>query len=241
MSSKSLRPAWSIVNKLSPVLVCTLLATIGQPALAMDTLMPRIVHEACTEFEKGKLFDVLARFEDESQLFDPKVIYRTRSDSHWKHAAFTKDADTENFRATIKSRELRGPLEYFIEVFDEYGNGPARMGSPDAPIRVVPARAPDECQQIPVAAAVVTTTEGSKNPKNGIDNKGPPPPKDTCDLEDRPLYCEAWLWATVGTVAAAGAATGIYFLVANGGDDPPPPIDSVTLIVTGANPTLMTP
>ena len=87
-------------------------------------------------FEKGQSFDVLARFEDESQLFDPKVIYRTRSDSHWKHAAFTKSAGTEDFRANIKARELRGPLEYFIEVFDEYGNGPARMGSPDAPILV---------------------------------------------------------------------------------------------------------
>jgi hypothetical protein len=200
--------------------------------------MPRIVHEACTEFEKGKPFAVLARFEDESQLFDPKVIFRTRSNSHWKHAAFTKDAGTESFRAVIERQELRGPLEYFIEVFDEYGNGPARMGSPDAPIRVVPARAPGECQQIPIAAAAVTTTAGSKKDPNGIDNQGPPPPKEACDREDRPLYCEAWLWATVGAVAAAGIATGVYFGVAAGNDDPPPPIDSVTLTVTGPNPTL---
>ncbi len=202
---------------------------------AADTLMPRIVHEACAEFEKGQPFEIFARFEDESQLFDPKVIYRTRSDSHWKHAAFAKQEGTGDFRALIRSRELRGPIEYFIEVFDEYGNGPARMGSPDAPIRVVPARTPAACQQIPAAVEAGTITGGSGPPKNGIDERGPEPPRVSCDLVDRPLYCEAWLWVTVGTVAAAGAATAVYFL-AFASDDGAPSIDSVTLTVTGPNP-----
>lgn len=222
------------MNRLGPLWLCSAMVCGASPARASDTLMPRIIHEACTNFETGTPFVVLARFEDESQLFDPKVIYRTRSDSHWMHASFTKVPGTEDFRAVLKTRDLREPVEYFIEVFDEHGNGPARMGSPDAPIRVLPTRAASPCHQVPTTVAPVTVTEGSKR-NTGIDGKGPPPPRKACDLEDRPLYCEAWLWATVSTVVAAGVATLVYFVGFAGNDDPTP-VDSVTLTVTGPNP-----
>ncbi|MFC1610677.1 hypothetical protein ACFL6C_06955 [Myxococcota bacterium] len=219
------------------VVTIAIVSSPPAPARAMDTLMPRIVHEACGEFAKSQPFEIRARFEDESQLFDPKVIYRTRTDSHWKHAPFIKDARTENFVATIRAKELRGPVEYFIEVFDEYGNGPARMGSPEAPIRVLPARNPEPCQQLPTNT-VVTTTSGS-SPANGmgITTPGPPPLQGTCDREDRPLYCEPWLWGTLGVVVAAGAGAAVYFFVLRDPDNGNDQVDSVKLIITGPDPT----
>jgi hypothetical protein len=201
--------------------------------------MPRIVHEACSEYEKGKDFTIVARFEDESQLFDPKVMYRNRPDAHWRPAAFVKDPSTDNFKAVIEAKELRGPLEYFLEVFDEYGNGPARMGSPEAPIRVVPARTPAACQQVPKPTVPVpTVTGGSKPGGTGfLEQPQPQPVKEGCDAADRPAYCEPWLWIAVGTVTLAGAGLLTYFLVFPGDGDEPEPRDSVKLIVVGPDPT----
>ncbi|MEE8410274.1 MAG: hypothetical protein V3T05_11755 [Myxococcota bacterium] len=169
-----------------------------------DTLMPSIIHEACAEYEKGQAFEVLARFEDESKLFDPKVLYRTRSDSHWKPAPLTKKAGTEIFSAVIKAKGLKGTLEYFIEVFDEYGNGPARMGSPETPIRVQPSKSPEPCVQIPQQTTMIITAGSA--PGAGMDltattGGAPPSPPSTCERENPPLYCSGLLWAVIGVTA----------------------------------------
>ncbi|MBI5508849.1 MAG: hypothetical protein HY903_08860 [Deltaproteobacteria bacterium] len=243
------------------LLPSVLLALAPRPARAEDTLMPSIVHEACAEYLKGKPFEIVARFEDQSQLFDPKVMYRAAGDSHWKHAAFVRDASGMSFRATIKSKDLKGTFEYFIEVFDEFGNGPARMGSPEAPIRVQPSKAPEACEQVPAAAEPMAVTAGS-TPAGGAVSPGPggsgpvqtpaasgssasakdalkapvpPPPSGACDQADRPLYCEAWLWGTLGALVAVGGGVALW-LVLSPKDQTPPRRDSVTLQVTGPDP-----
>jgi hypothetical protein len=252
-SSSWARFAWSPVN--CRVVFTLLLWVAARPAYAADTAMPRIVHEACSEYEKGRPFNIVARFEDESKLFDPKVMYRTRFGSRWKSVPLEKVPASESFQATIEANDLRGPLEYFIEVFDEYGNGPARMGSPETPIRVVAARRPERCEQIPVSTAPPVTTAGSaptpESPLTPTSSEtarptgsmsattgvAPPPRQGTCDGEERPLYCEAWLWGTVGAVALAGAGAAVYFLVFAGQEESQSPSDSVTLIIDGPDPT----
>ncbi len=124
---------------------------VGTPEAAAqedDLLPPGIVHEPCEFYKKRRNFEIIARFYDDSPIFDPKVIYRTRS-RRWKSASFKKMPGGKDFKATLKKRKLKGVLEYFIEVFDENGNGPARYGSPEAPVRVRPSRKLVECIQVP--------------------------------------------------------------------------------------------
>lgn len=78
-----------------------------------------------------------------------------------ENTPFVKQATSEDFSATIKAKDLTGTLEYFIEVFDEWGNGPARYGSPEAPVLVEPSRDPPACRQIPVIENQVETTSAS--------------------------------------------------------------------------------
>lgn len=206
--------------RLSFMLVCLSMAV---PAIASaDSSMPRIVHEACTEFVRGRPYTISARFEDESQLFDPKVIYRTRAGGHWKHASFKKDGD--EFHVVLLPREMRKQLEYFIEVFDEFGNGPARMGSPDAPIKLKAAKGAEACEQIPKNTEVVVMATGSPEPKPTPVTPVTPPvklkePQGECSNEVRPLYCEPWLWGGVGAVVLTGIGIGIYFIAFDGDPD----------------------
>jgi len=242
------------VNRQRTIILFVLAGLFGRPVRAEDTLPPSIIHEACSEYQKGKPFDIIARFEDESQLFDPKVMYRASGDSHWKQAPFTKMPASEDFKATIKVKDLKGTLEYFIEVFDEFGNGPARMGSPEAAIKVAPAKSPEPCEQIPaqrrsVAVAgssaptppepEITTPKpavGAASGGGALSQPVPPPVQATCDRQDRPLYCEAWLWGTLGVVVAAAGGVGLYFLL-RPSDQPPTRSSSVRLQVTGPDPT----
>jgi hypothetical protein len=226
-----------------PPVALLVAVAVARPALAADTSMPQIVHEPCSEFERGKAFSIMARFEDESSLFEPKVIYRAKAGARWKSVALEKVSGSETFQATISVADLRGSLDYFIEVFDEYGNGPARMGDPETPIRLVGTRRPDPCVQVPAPLDPVMTTAGSDaaagipaGPVTATSGGLPPPAPGTCDRDDRPLYCEPWLWGAVGAVALAGAGAAAYFLFLDNDEDPSM-ATSVTLIVDGPDPT----
>jgi len=153
-------------------LLCVL-GTAARSAWAEDRLPPQIVHEPCGFYKRGQPFEIQARFLDESKLFDPKVIYRGRNETFWKNSPFIKQSTSEDFSATVKAKDLTGTLEYFIEVFDEWGNGPARYGSPEAPVLVEPSRDPPACRQIPVIENQVQITSASTSAASAAPNTAP--------------------------------------------------------------------
>ncbi|MBN1960456.1 MAG: hypothetical protein JW841_05880 [Deltaproteobacteria bacterium] len=114
---------------------------------AEDNTPPAIVHEPCEQFKIGESFEIKARFIDDSAIFDPKVIYRSRNE-FWKNVPFVRETNSDDFKAVISSKDLSNKLFYFIEAFDENGNGPARYGSPDAPIELEASDNPPVCQQL---------------------------------------------------------------------------------------------
>ena len=65
------------------------------PALAGDTEAPQIVHEPCEQYQKGVSYEVVARFYDESPIFDPKVVFR-RGRGKWKNRSFKRQDDSDN-------------------------------------------------------------------------------------------------------------------------------------------------
>jgi len=239
------------VNRSIILMVMIVSASTPRAAHADDILMPSITHEACTQYAKAHAFDIVAQFQDDSQLFDPKVMYKTRSNSNWRSVAFKKEAGRANFVAHIPAKNLQGPLEYFIEVFDEYGNGPARMGSPDNPIRVTPSRSPAACTQVPQMnepLVMVTGSQPGGNSTNAttaspigaptpVGGTTPAAPQSTCERRDRPLYCEGWLWGTLGVVVLGGAGVAGYLVFGGSNNKTPVTRDSINLTVTAPDPT----
>ena len=230
-------------------IVGMMVAAAAGPALADDTTPPRIVHEPCSGYEKGKPFEVVARFLDESELFDPKVIYWTKADPQWRNIPFQRRGAGQDFVAVIPTAKVKGAINYFIEVFDVNGNGPARMGSGTAPIVLNPARGPTTCQQVPAAEATPWTVSPSAPPRETATPAAPivpaltqpvvPPPPSACDSASPPLYCSGWLWTTVAVVLAAGGGTAVYFFALRKKEPPAGPTypDVVTLVVSGPDPT----
>jgi hypothetical protein len=157
---------------------------VSESVHAQDNLPPQIVHEPCEVYQKGRPYSVVARFYDESPIFDPKVIYRTGKVSDWRNASFRKKQGTDDFVAVIKARDLRGPLDYFIETFDENGNGPARYGNPDAPVRILPSDDAPECSQTGDDSFAPVKSLGSSvrepgEPDEPPDEPSEPPPVGT--------------------------------------------------------------
>lgn len=113
------------------------LALAVSAARADDTAPPEIAHTPLEKAEKGKPVHIRARITDESKFF-PQVFFR------WDGAAFGKAVDMkrvtgkkvpkDQYQATIPGKG--DSLEYYIEAYDEFGNGPARAGAPEAPFKV---------------------------------------------------------------------------------------------------------
>ena len=233
---------------------------------AEDLIPPQIVHEPCEEYQVGEPFGIWARFYDESPIFDPKVVYRSMGADAWQSAPFVKQMGSEDFLAEIPVTALRGGMEYFIEVFDENGNGPARYGGPEIPMRVFPSASARLCRQIPQAVGTFGSTRGSRGqnaPVNPYAQPQPQPyaqpqpqpyaqpqpqpakevvpltpttppaadealPVDPCEQPSRPMYCEAWLWVGISTVAILGAGFGLFQALS----DSPDPSEDIERYVT---------
>lgn len=247
------------MNRLARGCAFIVVAALCAPAAAEDNLPPQIVHEPCEFYQKGKPYTVIARIYDDSPLFDPKVVYRSSRVKDWRSASFSKAAGSDDFKATIRSRDLRGPLEYFIETFDENGNGPARYGSPDAPVRVLSSDEAPECIQTgqdlePIKSvdssnlgqstggktgdgATETAEAGGRWSGDPLTQEKPSPAKTGCAADDAPIYCSPLLWTVLGGLVAAGIIVPVAFVAttSSGGTTEPP--DYVDLTISGPDVT----
>ena len=108
----------------------------GAASSAEDTTAPMITHTPLTRGEKGKQTPVVARISDESKIF-PQLFFRFSA-----AGAYEKPIDMKPVRGQRNqwSANLPAPpgstIEYYIEAYDEFGNGPARAGDPHKPFRI---------------------------------------------------------------------------------------------------------
>ena len=246
------------MNKNNLIALVLILGYCAPGLAAVDTEAPRIVHEPCEEYQQGDSFEIWARFYDDSPIFDPKVHYRVvsnlkqRNKIQWVSVQFLKDGPSQSFVAKLKLGKQKGRIEYFIEVFDENGNGPALFGNGDAPIIVKGVKQPVECVQVPKVSNVVMTTESSPNPENpspqatstapastastSITQPPPAPAASGCDKVDAPFYCSPIVWVGVGAIIVAGAGIGTYYLIQD--DEAPPSTNKpVSLVITAPDPS----
>jgi len=130
------RPASAIT------LVVALAAAVAPlPAVAADIRPPIIHHKAVTSAVRGANVVITATMEDESEIFGATLWYRPAGKSTYTSVEMTrKENKGDLWGAAIPAT---GDIEYYLEAYDEFGNGPARAGSPEKPFVVsVSERAP---------------------------------------------------------------------------------------------------
>jgi len=170
---------------------------------------PVITHARISSAPLGAAIVVRAKIDDASEIFAPSVLVRPKGAKEYDTLEMRRKGDV--FEATIAAEQVVANLEYFIEAFDEHGNGPSRDGSPEEPIGISlfdPTKAPP-----PPVAVVATET--------------PAPKKD----DEGGVHTTWWFWTLVG-VALAGGATAAYFIA-----KPPGVVDFVDISVRGPSPT----
>jgi len=137
-----------------PAAAAAVVLFCGAAARADDTAPPVISHAPVSRADKGKQTPVFAKITDESKIF-PQVFFRFGPASPYE-----KPVDMKQVRGQKNQwgANLPAPpgnvVEYYIEAYDEFGNGPARAGEPDRPFRVDfgPVQAAQEQPTLPLPA-----------------------------------------------------------------------------------------
>ena len=93
---------------------------------------PFITHTTVTEATKGKPIELNARLVGETGVSGPAVMFRHVGEREFK-ALPMGYLGGDDYTATIPGSMATGDIEYYVEAFDKYGNGPARSGAPAVP------------------------------------------------------------------------------------------------------------
>lgn len=190
---------------LSRLASAALLLLVPQAALAADTEAPEIQHQHIEKAPMGQPLRVRATITDESGIFAPTLYVRAVGQEDFVTLEMTKKG--KQYEAQVPGEQMGGDIEYFIEAFDEHGNGPARKGAPEAPL-LVPVFDP----------SLLPPTLGD------------PLTAQVSDDDDRPLTEKWWFWTLVG-VAVAGGVTTAIILASSGG------VDEVSVLVRAPDPS----
>lgn len=127
---------------LSTTLVLVLLAVPARAQSDADVEPPAVSHDEVKTARVGEPVVVTATITDPSGVFDPAVLYRVGEQGDFLRLPMKpvvgegEDWDASRFEAVIPGELVSGDLEYFIEAFDERGNGPARYADADLPVKV---------------------------------------------------------------------------------------------------------
>jgi len=120
----------------SSAAAAAVLLLCGAAARGDDTNPPVIAHTPVARGEQGKQTPVFARITDESKIF-PQVFFRFGPSSGYEKPIDLKPVKGQRSQWGANLPPPAGNvIEYYIEAYDEFGNGPARAGDPDRPFRI---------------------------------------------------------------------------------------------------------
>jgi hypothetical protein len=112
-----------------------------EPAGPVDNDLPTLSHTPVTTARKGKPLTVTARASDPSGVFGPVLYLRKKgmpaADYIPMRMAPSKTGAAGEYSIEIPALLISADaLEYYIEVWDNAGNGPVRAGAPDSPLPI---------------------------------------------------------------------------------------------------------
>jgi hypothetical protein len=96
---------------------------------------PVIEHQEMETAPAGETILIRAEITDSDGVFDPVLLYRVKGQSSFRRKEMKQVGET-TYEAKIPGAFVTGPIEYFLEAFDENGNGPARFGDEGFPIEI---------------------------------------------------------------------------------------------------------
>src|SRR5438105_12068875 len=174
---------------------------------------PAITHAALTQALKGKPVEINARLVGDTGVQGAVVMFRHAGDKDYK-ALPMGNIGGDDYTATIPASMTTSDLEYYVEAFDQYGNGPARSGAPNVPyaLRVMdsaPAAVPAPAPAAVAARRRMLEDEDTDRTYIGLGIDGGAPGGGGVTLLVRPLW---WLRLNGGlayNVAGFGYRGGI--------------------------------
>ncbi|MEM7675527.1 MAG: hypothetical protein AAF449_05940 [Myxococcota bacterium] len=200
-----------------------LVALTARSSSAADRAPPIIHHKPLVEAVRNAPLIIEATIVDPSGVFAPTIFLRRVGELQYDSIQMQEKlrGETRVFVAELPPQRVANDFEYFVEAFDTEGNGPARRGTPEVPLRVRLVAAPP-LSTVPPVAEVPSSSE----PIITVT------PTEVSPLEDDGLFGQWWFWTAIGLVAAGTAAT-VGLLVASGDA----PVDAVIIDVRGPDPT----
>lgn len=114
-----------------------LLAAGPALASAVDPA-PVVAHEPLSSFTTGGAVIVKARVRSPAgkRIFSPAVFVKAAGLKLARVPLEPVEGEVHTFAAVIPAALTQGDFEYYVEAFDEEGNGPSRIGGPEALIKV---------------------------------------------------------------------------------------------------------
>ncbi|MHB1843603.1 MAG: hypothetical protein ACYCWW_02045 [Deltaproteobacteria bacterium] len=171
------------------------LALLAGTALSQEA-GPAIQHAPISQAVPGQPLTITATIQSAHGVFEPTAIFRRVGDPAWMKQALLPEGEGR-FSVTLPGASVTSDLEYYLEAYDDDGNGPARAGGPDAPFRVA------------VAPAAPGSAAPAAKPAPAAAVSAPvPPPKG----DWRPVL--GWSALAAGGAALAGGVA--FLLSANG-------------------------
>src|SRR4051812_27875527 len=126
------RKGWSMTR---PLALALLVLISAQARAAEDQAAPVIEHTPVSSAPGGsKWVQIFARITDESKFY-PQVFFRYGSGDYQKPLDM-KPVKGQKSQFGVNVPIKGDVLEYYLEAYDELGNGPARSGNPEKPWRV---------------------------------------------------------------------------------------------------------
>lgn len=104
-----------------------------------DNEPPEITHQPVAHAPRESDLIVKAVITDATGVFAPTVSYRNAgSNDRWSVVEMKPvEGEADTFAGAIAGSQIQGDIEYFIEAYDTNGNGPARVGSAESPLKVI--------------------------------------------------------------------------------------------------------
>jgi hypothetical protein len=191
--------------------VAALLVLLAAAARAEDTSPPVIVHTQAAPTARGaKFVQVFATITDQSKFF-PQVFYR------YGPGDYQKPLDMKPVKGVPDQYGANIPVkgdvaEYYLEAYDELGNGPARSGDPEHPYHV-------DTSGMPPAVARQNVPVPQPAPKSAWAPAAAPAPAPVAPAPaPRPVVVQrsgrVWTWVVGGVglgVLAGGLLAGNEF------------------------------
>jgi hypothetical protein len=116
-----------------------LFVLVGRVAAAADDVKPPVIkHVPPTKLVKGEPLTLSAEINDDHEVWAPTLHHRTPGAKKFTEVSLEPKKGS-TFAATITPT---GDLEYWLEAYDEFGNGPARKGTREKPIKVLAEKGP---------------------------------------------------------------------------------------------------